>query len=119
MCIRDSLRTTRRKDTDPPWINEKIRRNIRRRKAVYGKQGRSAHWKSFKKSTDRLIKQRMRTYQDSQRIVLLAGDGHRCFFKNVKAYMSHDRLKPFAVGTLFPGKSDAEVAKISLSILML
>ena len=54
----------------------------------------------------------MKTYQDSQRIVLLARDGHRCFFKNAKAYMSKDRPKPFTVRTLFPGRTDAEVAGI-------
>ena len=106
------MKTTRRKDTDPPWINEKVRRKIRRRKAVYREQGRSPLWKSLKKATDRLIKEGMRTYQDSQRIVLLAGDGHRCFFKNAKAYMSKDRLRPFSVSTLFPGKKDDKIASL-------
>ena len=55
------LKTTRRKDTDPPWINDKVRRKIRRRKAVYRIEGRSAKWKSMKKQTDQLIKRRIHT----------------------------------------------------------
>ena len=82
------LKTTCRKDTDPPWINDNIRRKIRRRRAIYRLEGRSGAWKKMKKDTERLIKKRMTVYQDSQRLVLLASDGHRSFFLNVKAYMT-------------------------------
>ena len=75
-------------------------------------EGRSAHWKKLKKETTALIKKRMRVYQDSQRGVLLAGDGHRSFFKNAKSYMTKEKPKPFDVTSMFPGKSDSEVAEI-------
>ena len=66
----------------------------------------------LKKATKRLLKKRMWIYQDNQRLVLLAGDGDRSFFKNVKAYMTKEKQKPFSVSSLFPGKSDAEAAEI-------
>ena len=69
-------------------------------------------WKRQKKRTTDLINKRMKVYQDSQRIVLLAGDGHRSFFKNARAYMTKERPKPFEVGLMFPGKTDKEVAEI-------
>ena len=41
--------TTRRKSTDPPWVNAAIRRLVRRRKRVYVEEGRSPAWKRMKK----------------------------------------------------------------------
>ena len=106
------LKTTRRKDTDPPWLNDTVRRKIRRRKAIYRREGRSVAWKCLKKATLQLLQRRMRVYQDSQRLVLLADDGDRSFFKNVKAYMTKEKPRPFSVSTLFPGKQDSEVAEV-------
>ena len=54
------LKTTRRKDTDPPWINDNIRRKVRRRKAIYRVEGTSAAWKRLKKATVALVKKRMK-----------------------------------------------------------
>ena len=105
-------KTTRRKDSDPPWINDAVRRKIRRRKAIYRLEGRSIRWKKMKKDTMALLKRRMKVYQDSQREVLLASDGHRSFFKNAKSYMTKEKPRPFDVTSMFPGKSDSEVAEI-------
>ena len=44
------LITTRRKDTDPPWINDRVRRRIRRRCCIYKEEGRSVAWKKLKKA---------------------------------------------------------------------
>ena len=42
------LITTTRKSTDPPWINARVRKRIKQRKAVYRREGRSASWKRLK-----------------------------------------------------------------------
>ena len=42
---------------------------------------------------------------------LLAADGDRNFFKNIKNYRSNECPKPFDVKSLFPGKSSKEVAE--------
>ena len=63
--------TTRRRSTDHPWINASVRAMIRKRKRIYVEEGRSQRWKRFKKKVAKIIKKRMNTYQDSQRIVLL------------------------------------------------
>ena len=89
-----------------------VRRRIRRRRAIYRLEGRSASWKRLKKDTSALIKRRMLKYQDSQRVALLDGEGHRSFFKNAKSYMTRQKPKPFEVTSLFPGKTDLEVAEI-------
>ena len=47
--------TVRRKSTEGPWITPKIRLKIKRRKAVFKKQGRSKVWKKLKKVTTKMI----------------------------------------------------------------
>ena len=66
----------------------------------------------IKKSNWGPKRKRMKIYQDSQRIVLLAEDGRCSFFKNAKAYMTKEKPKLFDVCVLFPGKSEAEVSEL-------
>ena len=37
--------TTRRKSTDLPWINNRIRRLVRRRRAIFRQEGRGRNWR--------------------------------------------------------------------------
>ena len=79
------LITVRRKSTDPPWINARVRKMVKRRKAVFKLHGRSRAWKRLKKKkTLDLISERRLNYEKSQKICLLADDGERNFFKNCK-----------------------------------
>ena len=41
--------TVKRKSTEDPWITEKIRKKIRKRKAIFKSECRSSRWKQFKK----------------------------------------------------------------------
>ena len=43
--------------------------------------------------------------------MLLVDDARRNFFRNVKALQTRDRPKPFNVRSLFPGRTDEEVAE--------
>ena len=104
------LITVRRKSTDCPWINNRVRKLISRRRGVYRREGRSAKWRRLKRLSDDLIRKRRETYLQSQRQCLLVEDARRNFFRNVKAFKAKERPKPFDVRTLFPGKTDAEVA---------
>ena len=105
------LVTTRRKSTDPPWINGTVRWKIAKRKRLYKLEGRSDRWKAMKKETDNLIKKRRSVYRSVQLANLTDRDAQRSFFKNIKAYKTGDRPKVFDVRTLCPGKTDGEVAE--------
>ena len=61
--------------------------------------------------TEELIARRRVKYVLSQKDALLAADGDRHFFKNVKNYRSKQRPMPFDVKSLFPGLSSLEVAE--------
>ena len=106
------LITVRRKSTDLPWLNAKARRWIKRRKAIYRKEGRSSAWKTINKRIEKLLGERKKKYEESQKLVLLADDAIRHFWKNCKNYRSKDRPAQFDPKTLFPGRSDQEVADL-------
>ena len=107
------LRTIRRRNTDPPWINKRIKKLIKARKRIFKESGgRTPEWKRMKKRVEDLIDKRCKVYQDSQKAVLLGADGARDFFKQTKNYMSKQRPAPFDPMDLFPGRSEQEVADL-------
>ena len=105
------LITTRRKSTDLPWVNSRIRRRIKQRKAIFRCEGRSARWRRHKNKTEELIATRREGYFRVQKDIILATDGSCVFFKNVRRYKSADKPPEFDVRTLCPGASDPEVAE--------
>ena len=75
---------------------------MRQRKAVYKREGRSAAWKRLKKITNAMLEKRKERYVLVQKDNLLSSDSERAYFKNVKAYKSADRPKPYDVRLLYP-----------------
>ena len=61
------LITVRRKTTDLPWVNQKARTWIRRRKAIYRREGRSVAWKMMKKKIDALLAVRKKSTRQARR----------------------------------------------------
>ena len=104
------LITVRRKSTDPPWYNWKVRKRIAQKRGIYKREARSVKWRRVRKLLEALVEGRRAKYGGSQSDVLLASDGERSFFKNVKNYGAHDKQEQFDVCTLFPRKSEQEVA---------
>ena len=49
------LVTVRRKLTDPPWYNAKIRKRITQKKGIYRREGRSPKWRKIKKLLEDLV----------------------------------------------------------------
>ena len=105
------LITTKRKSTDLPWINKQIRKLVRKRKAIFLREGRSARWKIQKDRTNILIETRMLKYFAGKKKHILADDANRVFFKNVRRYQSADKPAEFDIRSLCPGETDAQVAE--------
>ena len=106
------LITVRRKASDPAWYNRTIKKKMAQKMSIYKREGRSPKWRRIKKIIEDLIEKRRERYAGSQKDALLASDGERNFFKNVKSYKCCEREKPFDVTDLFPGKSDQEVSEL-------
>ena len=64
-----------RKVTDDSWIHDRFRRAIKRRKAVFRLQKRSALWKSMKRFTDEMIAEVRRGYhlREAQKVKGMGG----------------------------------------------
>ena len=70
------LRKTRRKSTDLPWMNNAVRRMIRRRKRIYVQDGgRSDRWRELKSKIRRILAERKANYLLTQ-----VADADRAFF---------------------------------------
>ena len=105
------LRTTRRKSTDPPWLSKKILKRIKRRNAIYVKEGKSPLWHYMKKNLDQEIKDRKAGFMTIKKEQLTAKDANRSFFRLVKAFNTPEKPQTFDVRSLRPGASDQEVAE--------
>ena len=105
------LRTTTRRESDPPWVNDRIRRLTKKRRKVYDKHGRSKRWRALKKLSDKLYRERAAKYFQNQKQLLTGPDACRSFYRNVRAYKSREKPPDFDVCSLFPEKEKVEVAE--------
>ena len=110
MSICFLMKTTTRRTSDPPWVNSKIRKLLKKRRRIYDREGRSPRWKQLKKQCKELYNRRAAVYMEEQKKTLTAPDASRAFFKNVKAYQSREKPSQFDVRELYPDQTDEEVA---------
>ena len=105
------FKTVVRREDDPPWLNAKIKRMIKKRRRVYDREGRSKKWKDMKATSDELCRKRCKLYVERQKETLTAADASRAFFRNVKAFDSKEKPTVFDVRDIFPGMEDLPVAE--------
>ena len=105
------LRTTRRKSTDPPWLNKATLKKITRRNRIYAKEGKSPLWHTMKKEVERLVKERKAKFMAVKKEQITAKDANRSFFRLVKAFSTPEKPQTFDVRSLRPGLSDLQVAE--------
>lgn len=107
-----SVKTTTRRESDPPWINSQVRSLVKKRRRIYHREGRSHQWKALMKKTRALVRLRAQKYWEHQKRTLLKPDANRSFYKNIKAYRSREKPANFDVRSLFEASlSDADVAE--------
>ena len=105
------VRTTRRKSTNPPWINKTILKKIKRRNTLYTKEGKTELWHDMKKNIEAMIKDRKKKFMIIKKEQLTAKDANRSFFRLVKSFSTPEKPQTFDVRSLRPGTSDGEVAE--------
>ena len=103
--------TVTRKASDPPWMNDNIRRLQRKRRKIYDRHGRSRRWRRLKKLCDDLYRARAEKYVKKQKMLLTGPNAAKSFYKHVKAYSSREKPPDFDPCDLFPGDSQGEVAE--------
>lgn len=105
------LKTTVRRESDPPWINDNVRRMWRKGRKIYDKEGRSWQWKRLKKASDKMVQKRAEKCMARQKSIITAPDASRSFYKNVKGYKTKEKPRQFDVRDLYEDKEDVEVAE--------
>ena len=105
------MKTTRRKETDLPWINNVGKKMIKKKNAIYKAEGKSDRWIKQCSKVEKYLEGRRQGFLQRQRDKFSGPDAARNFFKNVKSYKSAEKPKEFSIQTLRPDKSEAEVAE--------
>ena len=103
-------RTTKRRTSDKPWINDKIRWLAGKSRKLYDREGRSRRWRNLKKKIAKLSKSRAEVHRENVKRSMTGPDACKEFFKNVQNYSCREKPAQFDVRSLFPDAGDTEVA---------
>ena len=106
------LKSVKRKENDLPWLDDTAKKIINKKKAVYKAEGNSARWQAIRDKLDAHLEKRQEFYLERQRDKMTGPDASVQFFKNVKAYSTHEKPRDFDVRDLYPDKNDSEVATL-------
>ena len=107
-CFPEQTRKIR--STDDPWIDDNIRREIRRRKRCYGKRERSGRWQQLKETTDNLIREAKKNFYNDAVEKLKARGGNQVPYKILRELAVADRPRPWVVNSVKPAMTDDQLA---------
>ena len=99
------LKTKARKSTDDPWINDSIRKAIKKRKRIFLVERRGRMWKAEKRRTDELIQKAKENYYDREVEKAKASTGSRLAYAAIRNLQCSDRPKQWSVMDLADGRS--------------
>ena len=106
------LKTVRRKDTDPPWLDKRTKKLNQDRKKLYVEEGgRAAVWKEEKKRVEGEVRKRKRGFLDRQKDKLQREDAGSNFKRQVRSFSKAEKPRLFDVRDLMPGLTDEETAE--------
>ena len=103
--------TVKRKSTEDPWITDKIRKKLKKRKVVFKKHGRSQAWKKLKKVTDKMIKYCCeKYYMESHKLITTSSGSSSQIFKHVRSYNTAEKPLIWNLKLIKPDLSAAQLA---------
>ena len=104
-------KTTVRREDEPPWVNDVLRRLWKKRRKIYDREGRSRRWRKLKKKSSAIYRERAAKYVQIQKDKLTGPDASKHFFKHVKSYSCKEKPKIFEIGDLFPDLNEKQTAE--------
>ena len=82
------LLSRKKKTSEPAWMSVRIRKLIRRRRAIFRKFGRNDSWAALKEKTNELIRTRRDNFNKGVREKFLNKIDSKNFHKGIKTFMS-------------------------------
>ena len=104
-------KTRKKKTSEPVWMTDWLREMIKDRRTVFINVGfRSTEWRSMKKRTKLIVKERKKNYYDHVLAKFESCDS-RDYFRNVKCLLGESPKARWSPRDLYPNLPDAEVAE--------
>ena len=100
------LTKTKKKSSEDPWVNEAIRTQRKKNKALFLKEGRTEEWRRLNKETNDLEEDRRRFYKEEQKKGLTATGASQQFYSLVKNNKNAEKESPFDRKDLSPGGNE-------------
>ena len=104
------LKSTKRKQDDLPWLDERALKMIKKKNAIFKAEGPGNRWENMRRKVDAYLDKRREGFLEKQRDKFIGPQAHVSFFRNVKAFKTAERPRAFDVRELSPGKTDTEIA---------
>ena len=96
------------KSTDPPWINNDIRRCAKKKRRMFRLEGRGPNYRRLQKEMDLLQKKAKSDFLAGIKADILVHDNTSAYYKAVKTFSGKGVPTPWDVRDMMPGKTDAE-----------
>ena len=102
-------RTT--KSTDAPWITQRIKDMIEKRKRIFKRHKKNDAWKKQKQAIQKAICESKKNYLNKTIEKLTEKGGNKTPYVAIKNLRSYDRPRMWDVRDIDPGKTDSELAE--------
>ena len=91
-------KTSKKKSSEPSWVSAEIRKNIKRRRAVFKREGRGQNWWKIKLDSKRIFNARRNKYNAEKKNIIFAA-GPNSFFTCINAFLGEGVQEPWDVAT--------------------
>ena len=96
------LKTKTRKSTDDPWINDPIRKAVKKRMRIYRAEGRSVNWRHERDRCTAMIRKAKKNYYDRELLKAKTTSGSKLAYQAIRNLQCSDRPKQWSVNDLAP-----------------
>ena len=102
------------KSVDKPWMTERIRRETRRKRLIYRREGRSDRWWRQENKTGELIRARKINFADGVKTSVKEAGNMRAYYQAIKKLQVADgpSSPAWSIQQMFPGRSNDEIAEL-------
>ena len=107
------LKKSRRREGDLPWLDDRAKKKIKKKKAIYRDEGKSDRWIKAQDNLDRYLALRQENFLENQRGKFFSPNASKNFHKNVKNFKTAEKPKQFNVADIHPDKTEQEVAEMA------